>query len=456
MKMKMTRRTIIRIGSYLTALVLVLGIGTAVGYNHSRYYKRQLESTYMRSLEELGDYVTGISNTLNKGVYAGTPAQLSTLSSKLWRDAGSAKAALASLPISELDLEGTYKFLSQVGDYSMNLSKKVAAGGTLTGEETENLAALLDYARQLTGHIANLERQISTGDLNLDDIALAAKKSREADDETKAEQNPDENLLGFEEMEDSFQGYPKLIYDGPFSDHLLERPALLLEGQGEVTVETALAKAASCAGLSPSALTHTGDENSNMASYCFSGADFSAGVTKKGGYLAYLTNSRQVGDRVLTNEEALKKAKEYLGTLGLKNMEQSYYEIANGVCTVNFAYTQNTVTCYTDLVKIGVALDDGQVVFVDSRGYITNHHERSIPAPSLSMEEALGSVSKNLSPKGSGMAIIPTSGMNEVLVYEFRCVSEDGQNVLVYVNAATGAEEQILLLIESEEGVLTV
>ena len=54
------------------------------------------------------------------------------------------------------------------------------------------------------------------------------------------------------------------------------------------------------------------------------------------------------------------------------------------------------------------------------------------------------------------LALIPSPGQNELLTYEFKCLGRNNQNVLVYVNATTGEEEQILILVINENGVLTV
>lgn len=54
------------------------------------------------------------------------------------------------------------------------------------------------------------------------------------------------------------------------------------------------------------------------------------------------------------------------------------------------------------------------------------------------------------------LALIPTDGLEEKLCYEFRCRAENGRNVLVYINAQTAEEEQILILVESKSGTLTV
>mgnify|MGYP000754913429 FL=1 len=51
---------------------------------------------------------------------------------------------------------------------------------------------------------------------------------------------------------------------------------------------------------------------------------------------------------------------------------------------------------------------------------------------------------------------MPSAGTNELYCYEFHCTSPDGRQMLVYINADTGKEEQILLLEISENGTLTV
>ena len=78
---------------------------------------------------------------------------MTSLSAKLWRDAGSAKASLSALPLEELDLTDTYRFLSQVGDYAMTLSRKVANSQELTEEELRNLDTLCTYAQNLNEQI---------------------------------------------------------------------------------------------------------------------------------------------------------------------------------------------------------------------------------------------------------------------------------------------------------------
>ena len=52
--------------------------------------------------------------------------------------------------------------------------------------------------------------------------------------------------------------------------------------------------------------------------------------------------------------------------------------------------------------------------------------------------------------------MIPTAGLNEVLCYEFQCSSQSGDRVMVYINVETGLEEQILILLMTDGGILVM
>lgn len=443
MNIKISKRALVRTISY-SAAALLLCTGYAVRQNAiARDYRIQIENSYTRSLGELSSYLTNLSVDLDKGQYVGTSNQLALLSARIWRESGGAKSALSTLPVNDLNMENTYKFLSQVGDYAMNLSKKVAAGGVLTDEETKNAEALRQYATKLSSHIDGVQQQIINNDIRVSALRTGVPEQSNglAD--------------GFQDLEQSMTGYPTLIYDGPFSDHLLNQKPRLTRGLPTVSPEDAQAAAAKAAGLSVGELTRGDDENSKMPSYTFNGTNVVVGVTKSGGLITYVINSREVGEQRLNHDSMFSFADRYLENLGIYDMRATYYEIADGTCTINYASTKDTVILYTDLIKVGVALDDGSIVFFDARGYISNHRERTFAPPSISAEEAARSVNPNLKVLSQKVALIPTSGKNEVLTFEFLTESDKGQKILVYVNAATGLEEQILMLVQTPSGTLT-
>ena len=92
---------------------------------------------------------------------------------------------------------------------------------------------------------------------------------------------------------------------------------------------------------------------------------------------------------------------------------------------------------------------------MDARGYLVNHSERTLPEPTIGPEQAAQSLSPMLEVQSQRLALIPSSGQKETLCYEFVCTSHTGDRVLCYRNCVTGAEEQLLLLLETPGGVLT-
>lgn len=85
-----------------------------------------------------------------------------------------------------------------------------------------------------------------------------------------------------------------------------------------------------------------------------------------------------------------------------------------------------------------------------------NHRIRDLPAPAVTADQARSAVGDALKVLAHQLAVIPTGGEHEVLCHEFKCETETGSHMLVYLNAATGQEENILLLLEDESGTLTL
>lgn len=168
-----------------------------------------------------------------------------------------------------------------------------------------------------------------------------------------------------------------------------------------------------------------------------------------------MINPREIGEQQLEYQDALQKAQEFLQSHGITGMKDSYYVINDNKCVLNFAYAERDLVFYPDLIKVAVALDNGEIVEFNATGYLMNHHNREEQTGSLTQEQAQEQVSSRLTVENARRAVIPTSGLNEVYCYEFLCHDKNDRKVLVYINANTGNEEQILILTSSDNGVLT-
>ncbi len=444
-----SRRTFIRIISFAIALILVLTGFIITNINSRNKAIKQLEFQYLKNLQNLGTYLDNIDSSITKAMYSGTSESLSEVSNKLWRESGFAKDCLSSLPVSNLNLSNTYKFISQLGEYSLALSKKSNEKELITTEDFNNLSKLRGYSQQLLDEVLYLEDAINTGSISVKDVSNEIKNSNL---KTSTPTITD----GFTEFEEGFSDYPSLIYDGPFSDHILEKESEVVKQNKEISKEEAKIKASKILQTDITNIKDEYDEDGKMHAYCFSYENYNIAISKNGGYLIYLLNNVDSSSQTLSKNECINKAKDFLKLCGYNNLRETYYEISNNIMTINFAYYQNDITYYTDLIKVSINMQDGQVVSCDARGYLNNHKNRDNLKFSITDTEASKSVSTLLNIEKVNKVVIPTASTDEAICYEFKCTTKDNENVLVYINGNDGNEEQILILYIDENGTLTI
>ena len=71
-------------------------------------------------------------------------------------------------------------------------------------------------------------------------------------------------------------------------------------------------------------------------------------------------------------------------------MMDTYYLSEDNTATINYAYKQDDVIVYPDLIKLKIALDTGEIIGFEAKGYLSSHRVRDIPKPAISMEGSQG------------------------------------------------------------------
>jgi germination protein YpeB len=168
-----------------------------------------------------------------------------------------------------------------------------------------------------------------------------------------------------------------------------------------------------------------------------------------------MISDRKVESENIVMQSAIDNGIEFLKKIGVENVEETYYLKTENMVTINYAAKQDEIILYPDLVKVKVALDTGEICSVESQGYIFNHEKRENITPSITIDEARNIVTDRVKVLAENLVIIPTESQSEVLCYEFKGKIED-REVLIYVNAITGLEEKILLILETPGGTLTI
>ncbi len=180
----------------------------------------------------------------------------------------------------------------------------------------------------------------------------------------------------------------------------------------------------------------------------------SIAVSQKGGHIVYMNYYREVKEEKINPDQALEIGKKFLEEKGYPNMKETYYMMQSGNIVINYAYMQDDVTVYSDLIKLKIALDNGEILGMELAGYLNCHEERNIDKEIISKEKAKENLNKEIEIMSEGLAIIPTEFLTEILCWEFKGKVDDNE-FIVYINAKNGEEEDILMIINTPNGTLT-
>ncbi len=449
MKMKLKRKISQKSISAILCTVIFITAFSVIHYSKKAAdYKMRVDNQYQRSFAEIVQYVNNIETNLAKGAVVTNPKSMIRIAGEIYNEASQAEADLGQLMISDAQLDNMMRFLSQVGDYTYSLSMKYIEGGEPTEEENNTLLQMSEYASNLNDMLVSMQDDVYSGKISMDSD-FAVKNQRVMANE-------------FENIESKFADYPSLIYDGPFSSHIENSKPQLLKGQREYTKEEAAARLKEIVGKERyGKVTFLGENTGKTPSYSFSvkpdesDRNISVELTKAGNALVWMLDNRTVAEIKISPQEAVKKAEEYLKIIGLTDMQESYYEIKSCVATINFTCTQDGVVIYPDLIKVKIAMDTGEVLGLEAAGYIANHRTRTFSSNIISEQEARAKLSKTVTAEKGRLALIPLDSKKEVLCYEFKAKTNKN-NFLIYINAETGKEEDVLLLMITESGTLTI
>jgi len=442
------RRTWIRLVSFCAAAVLVMGGFTLRAGAEARADRRMLEAGWRRSFAALTADAAQIHNALTKCLCSSSPMLVGSACAEISARAQEAQLNMGELPFSGLLLEKTSGFLGRLGDYSRVLAQ--GAYAAMPGDsERETLEALSRAAESLDRSLTELQSQLEQGMISIRQLAEEPERVEEAIPDLRS---------GMMEIEDDFPELPVLIYDGPYSESVDQGEAKALVGLPEVSSADAVWAAVAFSGLSAGEVRTLGSGEGRLPCWLLSanreGMELTFRVTVRGGRVLDMVASGETREARLTPEEAVEKAAAFLRERGYANMRETYWRREENTVLINFAPVQGEVLCYPDLVKVRIELEKGRVVGFDAEGYLLNHVQRSFTEP-VSRDAASARLAPGLAIRTDRLAVIPTEGKGERFCREFLCDTPAGGKCLVYVDAVTGEEAKILLLLEDEDGTLT-
>lgn len=442
----------------VTGLLLVALVITGVwGYNQylqNRDYTIRTNNLYQKSFYELVGRVDNIESGLSKIMVSGDQGQSIEMLADVWRQADSAGSNLGQLPLSHMALDKTSKFLSQLSDYCRYLTIKAGEGKPVNLDEIDNLKELRNSSIKLGNELKILESSVNQGVVTWQEI-------RDKGNRSLKEVSPDIVTRQFTKIEETSIQYPTLIYDGPFSETLLKPKKLDLSGDKvdykkaqDIAIDFVGRDRVESAGSSAETQGEVETWGVEIMTKDGEGPLY-VSVLKKGGKVISLISGGRAQKAEMDYKEGEKRAKKFLEEKGYKDMVPTYGQHHDGMATFNFAYKDGDVIIYPDLIKVKISLATGNPIGFEAINYLVAHKERNLREPKLSLEEARRLVNRNLEITSERLALIPGKSGNEIQCYEFKGKFEN-ENFIIYINGDTGREENILRVLNTDNGTMVI
>lgn len=317
-----------------------------------------------------------------------------------------------------------------------------------------NIGDFYERAVALNDTLATISSDIQSGSITWMEL------TKKEDEALFAQEVINMSQDSFGQIEENMQDYDGLIYDGPFSEHMnnIEPKGLGDEEFNEVQAEQKIYDYIDKEKVKK--VDYKGETLGNIRVHNFDvtlndDSMFYINVSLQGGKVIWFMQDKQVSDEKISEEEAITIGKNFLDAHGIYGMKDNYYITQNGTTTINFAYVDGDVICYPDLIKVKVALDTGEVVGIEAKRYYTSHMERNLSKPLVSIDMARNVLNSRIQILSEGLAIIPTEWSTEKLAYEFKG-RVDEKEFIVYVDAKTGKEEKIFMIVNTPGGTMTM
>ena len=350
------------------ALMLVIILGLFALYLGLKQKKLEmtLKNTYERAFYDLVEFSDNVEVALAKAQISSSPEYGAKNLSDIWRKADLAVNSLSQVPIRHEVLDLAEKFLNQLSDYSYSLAQKTFQQESLSDGDLANLEKMYTRCKSLNQTLRELMQNLQSGSISWKELT----KTR-SDEEIFAQEVANLSVDSFSKIEKDMQDYEGLIYDGPFSEHMTN-PNIL--GLGETIYTREMAEEVLNQYILPSDIleveyrgvvdgkirAHHFDVTLSGDNKCY------MDITENDGKVLYFSIPRIPESTKFSQKEATQIAQEYLKSHGFGLMQESYFTNENNMLTINFASVQDEVVCYPDLIKVKVALDNGEVMGMET------------------------------------------------------------------------------------------
>lgn len=418
----------------ITCAVVLSCITPMYSESSSDMYKIQLSNHYQQAMYNVSECLDNMDSNMSKLVISDSPSMQASLVIKLEGEADAANIALGALPINTSDtMNKATKFVNQTSGYAKSLSKRLANGDKLSANDKQTIKSLQLVSQKLAKSLNDLlskAEYIDTIDLLTYDVSTGVDFDM---------------IVKFDEG--TFD-YPKMIYDGPFSDGMEKN----VDSKGaKLSKEQAQEKLSQLLDFKDMKSTYIATVTNGIQVYVF---DVTKGDQKlrvditSDGRIAQINGHCGKSGRTISKQRAIEISQNFANKLGYDVSAVWVSKTIDDCIYVNLCPVENNVIMYPDLIKTCVD-DNGDIVSFEAYSYLSSHKQRDVNR-TLNANAGVSKLDPSFELKNSSVAMVPIND-KEILCYEYE-VKLNGKQFFVYLDVDTLDEIQILQIISGSEG----
>lgn len=441
------------IRSILIAFLAVAVVSTGYwGYQEHQEKNSVLikaENNYQRAFHDLTYHLEQLHDEIGSTLAMNSKEQLSPSLAEVWRTTSLAQSELGQLPLVLMPFSKTEEYLFKIGNFSYRNAIRDLENEPLTAAEEKTLQQLYEQSGDIQKEMRHVQSMVLDENLNWMDVELALS----------AEDEPLDNTIvnGFKIVDEKVDGFSEVEWGSHLPQLQANDEQLLANLHGKEITEAEAKKIALKFVEMENADIEIDETGEGLAYGSYSikikdpehDVDIYMDISKKGGHPIWLMQDRQVGEMSISLNEASNKAKELLEKNDIKDMQLVESKQYDAVGVFNFAYLKDNVRVYPDSIIIDVSLEDGEIIGYESSAYLTNHRDREVEDPEITLEEAKQGLNPALEVMEHHVAMIKNDISEEVLTYEFFGVINN-DTYRIFINANNGKEEKIEKLDHAE------
>ncbi len=402
------------------------------------------ENQYQRAFHELNEHVEQLHNELSKaGIVQREAAQRKSMAN-VWRLANLAQNDISQLPLQLMPFHETQQLLHRISAFSYRASLRDLGEQPLSKDERKLLVTLQQRAGEMSRELRTVQAAVMKKQLRWMDVEVALATEDKQMDHTIID--------GFRLVNEKVSEYEELNWGPSLAGKKLNSDTLAVRGKPLHRTQMTARAASLIKGAKATDVRLKRVDGRGVYHFVIKGKDENGDIalqlSKFNGEPIYFMNARPLAQPTLNDEQAVAAAQSFFRKHGMPPLEVVSYDKYGGVATITFVENRNNVLLYTNKLVVRVALDNGELVGLQSELVYARVQPERWQA-TLTVEEAEAELDGAFQVLSRRLALLDNERNQTVLCYQFEGTLGEHE-YRVFLNAADGSEEQIEMLTEVE------